>query len=96
MMLQFNCLYRWHATTSEADEKWVEKLMGHIFPGKEIESVSRAPGLSMNSIYIHTMCSAAYCRRFQNRSYEGPGTRTRCHSLDVWRVSDSISAVAWF
>lgn len=38
--VEFNCLYRWHATTSEADEKWVEQLMGHVFPGQSIESLT--------------------------------------------------------
>ncbi|KAI9449938.1 linoleate diol synthase [Lactarius psammicola] len=32
--VEFNCLYRWHATTSVADEKWVEKLMGRVFKDK--------------------------------------------------------------
>jgi hypothetical protein len=50
-------LYRWHATTSEADEKWVEQLMGHIFPDKSVDSVSRALGVSMDSVYSHN----AFC-----------------------------------
>ncbi|KAI0260103.1 linoleate diol synthase [Gloeopeniophorella convolvens] len=38
--VEFNCLYRWHATTSEADEKWVEQLMGGVFPGKTVEQLT--------------------------------------------------------
>ncbi|KAF8473705.1 linoleate diol synthase [Russula ochroleuca] len=38
--VEFNCLYRWHATTSEADEKWVEQLMGHVFPNQSIDSLT--------------------------------------------------------
>jgi linoleate 10R-lipoxygenase len=38
--VEFNCLYRWHATTSEADEKWVERVMSAIFPGKPIGELS--------------------------------------------------------
>lgn len=37
---QFNCLYRWHATTSRADEKWIEKMGAQLFGDKPIESVS--------------------------------------------------------
>ncbi|KAH8992739.1 linoleate diol synthase [Lactarius deliciosus] len=37
--VEFNCLYRWHATTSEADEKWVEESMGKIFPGKDLDQL---------------------------------------------------------
>ncbi|THH10719.1 hypothetical protein EW146_g8291 [Bondarzewia mesenterica] len=36
----FNCLYRWHATTSVEDEKWVEQLMGHIFHDKPVEDLT--------------------------------------------------------
>jgi linoleate 10R-lipoxygenase len=38
--VEFNCLYRWHATTSEADEKWVEQIFGQIFQGKSPESIT--------------------------------------------------------
>jgi linoleate 10R-lipoxygenase len=33
-------MYWWHATASQADKKWVEQLMGHIFPDQSIDSVS--------------------------------------------------------
>ncbi|KAI0630845.1 linoleate diol synthase [Trametes polyzona] len=38
--VEFNCLYRWHATTSEADEKWVQDLSSKLFPGRTVESVT--------------------------------------------------------
>ncbi|KAH8997828.1 linoleate diol synthase [Lactarius hatsudake] len=38
--VEFNCLYRWHATTSQADEKWVEESMGNIFPGKDLDQLT--------------------------------------------------------
>ncbi|KAK0202651.1 linoleate diol synthase [Desarmillaria ectypa] len=38
--VEFNCLYRWHATTSAKDEKWVEKLMGNMFEGKSFDEVT--------------------------------------------------------
>jgi len=37
--IQFNCLYRWHATTSQADEQWVEKMSSRTFPGKKTDEV---------------------------------------------------------
>ncbi|KAK0446778.1 linoleate diol synthase [Armillaria borealis] len=40
--VEFNCLYRWHATTSAKDEKWVEKLMGNKFEGKPFDEVTMA------------------------------------------------------
>lgn len=39
---QFNCLYRWHATTSEADEKWVGQIFNQIFEGKSPEEITPA------------------------------------------------------
>ncbi|RPD64148.1 heme peroxidase [Lentinus tigrinus ALCF2SS1-6] len=38
--VEFNCLYRWHATTSQADEKWVEQLSDKLFHGKAVESLT--------------------------------------------------------
>ena len=37
--IQFNCLCRWHATTSKEDEKWVELMSSRTFPGKETDEV---------------------------------------------------------
>ncbi|KAF7309764.1 Heme peroxidase [Mycena indigotica] len=39
--VEFNCLYRWHATTSIEDEKWVNKVFNQIFEGKAPEEVTR-------------------------------------------------------
>ncbi|KAF9466079.1 linoleate diol synthase [Collybia nuda] len=38
--VEFNCLYRWHATTSEEDEKWVGKIFDNIFDGKSPDDVT--------------------------------------------------------
>ncbi|KAF5383694.1 hypothetical protein D9615_003624 [Tricholomella constricta] len=38
--VEFNCLYRWHATTSAEDEKWVERLFSKVFDGKAPEDVT--------------------------------------------------------
>ncbi|KAG7444916.1 heme peroxidase [Guyanagaster necrorhizus] len=40
--VEFNCLYRWHATTSANDEKWVEQLMDDMFEGKSFDEVTMA------------------------------------------------------
>jgi cytochrome P450 len=37
---EFNCLYRWHATTSQEDEQWTEKVFGQLFPGKPIDDIT--------------------------------------------------------
>ncbi|KAH9839793.1 linoleate diol synthase [Rhodofomes roseus] len=38
--VEFNCLYRWHATTSQPDEEWVDKLSQQIFPGQTYDSLT--------------------------------------------------------
>lgn len=38
--VEFNCLYRWHATTSVEDEKWIRKAWEQFFPGKDPEKVT--------------------------------------------------------
>ncbi|KAF9259925.1 linoleate diol synthase [Marasmius fiardii PR-910] len=38
--VEFNCLYRWHATTSVDDEKWVNNVFEKIFDGKDPEQVT--------------------------------------------------------
>ncbi|KAG6381666.1 heme peroxidase [Boletus reticuloceps] len=38
--VEFNCLYRWHATTSLQDEEWIKQQFEHLFPGKDPEQVT--------------------------------------------------------
>ncbi|KAF8653539.1 hypothetical protein AX16_003904 [Volvariella volvacea WC 439] len=38
--VEFNCLYRWHATTSKKDEAWVVDLSNKLFDGKDLEQLT--------------------------------------------------------
>ncbi|KAH8108866.1 linoleate diol synthase [Phellopilus nigrolimitatus] len=38
--VEFNCLYRWHATTSVEDEKWTGQTFEKFFQGKNPEEVT--------------------------------------------------------
>ena len=38
--VEFNCLYRWHATTSIEDEKWIAQAFSQFFGGKNPEEVT--------------------------------------------------------
>ncbi|KAJ3920728.1 linoleate diol synthase [Lentinula edodes] len=38
--VEFNCLYRWHATTSQEDEQWTLQKLQQIFPDKSIENLT--------------------------------------------------------
>jgi len=37
---EFNLIYRWHATLSLVDEKWVGSFMEKLFPGKDMGKIS--------------------------------------------------------
>jgi hypothetical protein len=37
---EFNLIYRWHATLSQVDEKWVSDFMAQLFPGKDMATIS--------------------------------------------------------
>ncbi|KAG2157761.1 heme peroxidase [Suillus bovinus] len=38
--VEFNCLYRWHATTSVQDEEWISQQLKELFPDKNIEDIT--------------------------------------------------------
>ncbi|RXW18706.1 hypothetical protein EST38_g7146 [Candolleomyces aberdarensis] len=38
--VEFNCLYRWHATTSREAEAQTEQVFNHLFPGKAVDDVT--------------------------------------------------------
>ncbi|KAI0732597.1 heme peroxidase [Fomitopsis betulina] len=40
--VEFNVLYRWHATTAQDDITWTENMMNHVFKGKALEKVGMA------------------------------------------------------
>ncbi|PSS35388.1 hypothetical protein PHLCEN_2v1661 [Hermanssonia centrifuga] len=40
--VEFNCLYRWHATTSEHDEKWVTQMIDTLSGGKNPDDITFA------------------------------------------------------
>ncbi|KAI6041268.1 heme peroxidase [Pisolithus marmoratus] len=40
--VEFNCLYRWHATTSAEDEVWIRRQFEKLFPGMNPEQVTLA------------------------------------------------------
>jgi hypothetical protein len=38
--LQFNCLYRWHSTTSQEDEQWVQSVFRKLFGDKPFDQLT--------------------------------------------------------
>ncbi|KAI0078682.1 linoleate diol synthase [Panus rudis PR-1116 ss-1] len=38
--VEFNCLYRWHATTSQEDEEWIHQVFGNLFPGADPDKLT--------------------------------------------------------
>ncbi|KAJ7705297.1 heme peroxidase [Mycena rosella] len=39
--IEFNLLYRWHATLSEQDTKWTEDLFNDLFEGQDFSTITR-------------------------------------------------------
>lgn len=37
--VEFNVLYRWHATTAEKDIKWTENMFSRVFNGKALDTL---------------------------------------------------------
>ncbi|KAL0959662.1 hypothetical protein HGRIS_011364 [Hohenbuehelia grisea] len=52
--VEFNILYRWHATTSEADEKWTNKVFDQMFDGKAYDELSLADLETVGKIFGDT------------------------------------------
>ncbi|EPS97159.1 hypothetical protein FOMPIDRAFT_95975 [Fomitopsis schrenkii] len=40
--VEFNVLYRWHATTAQQDITWTENMMGQVFKGKALDKLDLA------------------------------------------------------
>ena len=38
--LEFNLVYRWHATVSERDDKWTRAFTAKVFPGKDVSKLT--------------------------------------------------------
>lgn len=38
--VEFNLLYRWHATLSAQDTKWTTEMFNRIFPDKDLKDVT--------------------------------------------------------
>jgi hypothetical protein len=37
---EFNLIYRWHATISQVDEKWLVDFMAKLFPGQDMGKIT--------------------------------------------------------
>ncbi|KAF8906299.1 linoleate diol synthase [Gymnopilus junonius] len=38
--VEFNCLYRWHATTSQEDEEWTTQVFAQVFDNKPVDEIT--------------------------------------------------------
>lgn len=76
-IVQFNCLYRWHATTSQADEEWVEKLTTHTWPGKESDKVRTIHCADIPHNLRPTICHTDQRAGLQGKAEGDPEGRDR-------------------
>ncbi|KAF5368150.1 hypothetical protein D9615_010185 [Tricholomella constricta] len=49
--VEFNILYRWHATISEQDQKWSENVFRAAFGGKSFDEITASDVTSMTSLF---------------------------------------------
>lgn len=63
--VEFNCLYRWHATTSLEDEQWVHQVFQNLFPGKQPDEVRSCAFCSRVMALISTPLYVVEYPRFQ-------------------------------
>jgi hypothetical protein len=40
--MEFNLIYRWHATVSDKNAKWLEGFFDKVFPGIDPETITQA------------------------------------------------------
>jgi linoleate 10R-lipoxygenase len=50
--VEFNLLYRWHATLSEPDVAWLEATFARSFGGKTAEQISTNDFKKVNNTFI--------------------------------------------
>ena len=99
---QFNCLYRWHATTSKADEEWVNQLMkgSGLNPNRVSDRSLLQPLLELTLRTFHIDYRIAVQRQGERRQDEEhwddgrQGSRHRPFSFDFYGVGFScLSAI---
>jgi hypothetical protein len=53
--VEFNLIYRWHATISDKNDAWLRDFMGKLWPGKEPETLTQADLFDGLKKYGHSM-----------------------------------------
>lgn len=53
--VEFNLIYRWHCAVSQKDEKWMEKFLEKIFPGKDPKTLSPQELLAGTMAWGHSL-----------------------------------------
>jgi linoleate 10R-lipoxygenase len=85
--IEFNLLYRWHATSSEQDRKLTEELFAKVLPGFDMKTV-RYP---LESLCRPVSYSLADLRsRFLDERGTVLASWSGCQAVGVWRVCNVI------
>lgn len=99
-IVQFNCLYRWHATTSKADEEWINQLMKEsgLNPNRVSDNSLLQPLLELTLRTCHIDYRIAVQRQGERRQDEEhrddgrQGSRHRPFSFDFYGVGFGYSS----
>lgn len=85
-IVQFNCLYRWHATASQADEQWVEQFTSRNFPETRPDEVNNSSSSYSSQNLNLPIHYTDHCIRLQGEDKKDPVRLRWLHNLDFWRV----------
>jgi len=79
--LEFNLLYRWHATLSEKDTVWTETAFNEFFEGKDLSKVNPYRSLLIG-MEGDKILYTGHGPRFQGGRPQVPHPARECQNLD--------------
>lgn len=82
--IEFNLLYRWHATLSEQDTKWTEAEFAEIFKNKDFNTVR--PHIRNIIVTLTTELFQDHAPRICAVGCETLDASQRCQAVDIRRV----------
>lgn len=83
MSIEFNLLYRWHASVSDQDREWTEDLFANLLPGFDMKTVRYCLGSSY-SMMTYGLTDLREGFRVEGRPI--PESGSECPAMGVWRV----------
>ena len=84
--IEFNLLYRWHATLSEKDTAWTGAAFNEIFEGEDLSKVSSYLSYRFLSIDTDKITHIDRGSGFQKGGAQAPHPARGCQDLALQQV----------